>query len=197
MLYVRYGYRWSLLSALCVQLVHIFVRLLEAYGYGRSIAVPPDIVGAVLNSAAYSLNKTSKTQWRRIFRKNGRTFWGKTVQVGTELQTHVWCYLVWHRDRQLQQNSWEGRDRMGKECQLDSSEGEVEVRATLVCSLRGALYWMYCIKSISMWRTHGRLRAVTVISFKTYESVSVCEGSINVPLRSSRKQTGFNLCCFV
>ncbi len=42
----------------------------------------------------------------------------------------------------------EGQDQTGNECQLDSREREVAVRATAVCTLRGALYWMYCITSI-------------------------------------------------
>ncbi len=36
----------------------------------------------------------------------------------------------------------------GNECQLVSGKGEVEVCATLVYSLGGALYWMYCTTSI-------------------------------------------------
>ncbi len=136
----------SLLSIHCIHFIRIFVCLLEAYGYRQNIAVPPEIVGAA--SVSYSYSKSSKTQWRKIFWKNVETFCAKTVQGGTELQTYLWCYLAQYRDRQLQQNSWEGRDRTGNECQLDGREEEVVVRVTLVCSLRGALYWMYCITSI-------------------------------------------------
>ncbi len=169
MLYLRYryGYGRSLLSILGFHFDHIFVRLLEAYRSGQNVAVLPEILGAVSGCVAYCSRKTSKTQWRRIFWKNGRTFWGKTVQVGTDLQTRLWCYLARHRDRQLQQNSWDGGDRTGNECQLDGSKGEVEVCATPVCLLRGVLYWMYCMTSISMSGTHWSIRAVTDISLTT------------------------------
>ncbi len=88
-----------------------------------------------------------QTQRRGAFWKNGGTFWEKTVWVGTVFR-HIYDVTSPSRDRQLQQNSWEGRDQMGNECQLENSEGEVEVRVKPVCSLRGALYWMYCVTSI-------------------------------------------------
>ncbi len=79
-------------------------------------------------------------KWQNFLRKDCASWYGVTA---------IFVMLPrWHRDRQLQQNSWEERDRTGNECQLDSSEGEAEVLATLACSLRGALYWMYCITSI-------------------------------------------------
>ncbi len=45
MLKVQYGYRRSILSVLCVHLVSISVRLLEAYRYGQNVAVPPESWG--------------------------------------------------------------------------------------------------------------------------------------------------------
>ncbi len=76
---VGYGYGRSLLSVLCVHFVCISVRLLEAYEYGQNVAVPLEVMGAVLGGVAYSSSQTSETQWRAMFWKNGGTFTGKTV----------------------------------------------------------------------------------------------------------------------
>ena len=45
MLNVKYGYRRSLLSVLCVHFVCISARFHKAYGYGPNGAVPPETMG--------------------------------------------------------------------------------------------------------------------------------------------------------
>ncbi len=145
MFYVRYGHGRSLLSLLCIHFVSISVCLREAYGYAQNVAVPPEIGGVGWCSLQFKQdqwNTMKKNILEKLqkFLRQDCTRWYRNRDIC--------CCLALHRDRQLQQNSWERRNWMGNKCQLDGSEGEVEVHATPVCSLRGALYWMYCITSI-------------------------------------------------
>ncbi len=84
MLHVRYKYGWSLLSVLCVHFIRISVRLLEAHGYGRNVAVAPEIVGAVSGGVAYSLSKTSA-------KYNEEEYFGKMAELFKERLCRLVC----------------------------------------------------------------------------------------------------------
>ncbi len=67
MLNVRYEYKQSLLSLLCVHFVCISVCLLEAYVYQQNVAILPKFVRAVSSCVAYSFKQNQRNTTQQNF----------------------------------------------------------------------------------------------------------------------------------